>query len=441
MAADDITGIGLLRALGRNAFQAFPQRCLEEPVVKLSTPLAPVVIVSAPSSIQHVLLDHHRDYGRLPVGKRVLRPIIGNGLLLSEGDAWKRQRQAMAPAFAPRHVETLAPHIVSAAERALAMLETRRGCAEDLFDFFQSLSLNVGATVMFSVDVSRIESELRRLLTQFLTGIGIPTVADFLLPPWVPSIGTVRRASFRRRWRRLTDSVISARRGASDGDARRRTDLFDMLARVHGNTSDDLLADEVSTMLVAGHETTALTLFWACTLLAHTPTLQAELASEAAAADWTGISSAAEHPGNVPELPLARAVVKETLRLYSPAFLTARLALTTHRVCDTEIPKGSTVFVPFWLLHRDPRRWQEPGTFDPSRFLDAPPPGRFDYLPFGVGPHVCIGAQLALLEATLVLSRMMRDNVIVQSGGTRPLPVGRLSTRPSHSPAYLVLQR
>jgi cytochrome P450 len=449
MARDDIGGLGLLRTLSRNAFEAFPRRCLAEPVVRLATPINQVVVVSAPDAIRHVMLDHHQDYGRLPVGKRVLRAIAGNGLLLSEGEQWKAQRRAMAPAFTPKQTQTLAVHVVEATERACEVLESRRGQPENLFDFFQGLSLTIGATAMFSVDISAVGPEIRRLLNAYITGIGRPSMADFMLPAWIPTLATARRALFRRRWLAVIDTAMSARRGhAGEGgvdgphaSSPRTADLFDMLAQAHGDRSDSLLADEVSTMLVAGHETTALTLFWACTLLAQSPEWQARVAGEAASADWSGILGNAGRGVVMPALPITRAVVEETLRLYSPAFMTVRQAHRTHRVCDIEIPKGAMVMVPFWLLHRDPDRWHAPDSFDPSRFLNGAQPGRFDYLPFGIGPHVCIGAQLALLEATIVLARLMRDNVLVPVGDAPVLPVGVLTTRPSRAPEFSVLKR
>lgn len=441
MARDDIGGLGLLRTLSRNAFEAFPRRCLAEPVVRLATPINQVVVVSAPDAIRHVMLDHHQDYGRLPVGKRVLRAIAGNGLLLSEGEQWKAQRRAMAPAFTPKQTQTLAVHVVEATQRACEVLESRRGQPENLFDFFQGLSLTIGATAMFSVDISAVGPEIRRLLNAYITGIGRPSMADFMLPAWIPTLATARRALFRKRWLAVIDTAMSARQRRTDASPSRNADLFDMLSQAHGNRSGTLLADEVSTMLVAGHETTALTLFWACTLLARSPEWQARMASEAASADWSGIAANPGRAVEMPVLPVARAVVEETLRLYSPAFMTVRLARQTHRVCDVEVPKGAMVMVPFWLLHRDPDRWHAPDSFDPSRFLSGPQPGRFDYLPFGIGPHVCIGAQLALLEATIVLARLVRDNVLVPGDDLPVLPVGVLTTRPSRFPEFKILKR
>jgi cytochrome P450 len=449
MARDDIGGLGVLSAIRRNAFEAFPRRCLEDPIVILKTPLQSVVIATSPDSIRHVMLDFHQDYVRPPVSKRVLNPIAGNGLIVSEGEAWRNQRRAMAPAFTPQKVRTLTGLIGEVAERACSELEVRRGQPEDLFAFFQTVSLDIGATVMFSTDISAIGAELRRLLTLYVMKIGSPSVSDFLLPTWVPTVSTARRALFRRNWRRLIEHAIAKRRSGRTVITREKApdsresvaDLFDLLEQAHGDRPDDLLADEVSTMLVAGHETTALTLFWACVLLAQTPHIQTELATEAAAFDWGRAPRAAYPQMDLTTLPLTKAVIQETLRLYSPALLTARLARRTHEICGSEVTARSMVLIPFWLLHRNPGRWTSSASFDPWRFLNGAALERFDYLPFGVGPHVCIGAQLAISEATIVLARLLRDNRIAPLQSDMPLPVGRLSTRPSYNPLFHITAR
>jgi cytochrome P450 len=441
MASDDITGTGVLRAMRHNAFEAFPQKCWEEPVLQLSTPVSPLAILSAPEAIRHVLLDHHSDYSRLPVGKRVLSPVVGRGLLVSEGDAWRKQRKVMAPAFAPDKIEQLTSLIAVAADNGCRQLEQHRDTPEDLFSFFQSLSLDIGATVMFSADLSSIARELRELITFYMTRIGSPSVSDFMLPAWVPNVLSARRAIFRRKWRNLLSSTIATRRRAyaTEGVAT-NADLFDLLEQAHGDRPGDLLADEISTMLVAGHETTALTLFWACALLSHAPKVQADLAAESAAVDWHTFSNPAADGLRLPDLPLMRSFVQETLRLYPPGFLIARLALKDHAVCGQTLRKGTMILIPLWMLHRNPTIWHSAESFDPWRFTVAAP-GRFDYLPFGVGPHVCIGAQLALTEVTLVLSRLLHQNSIAPVKAVMPQPVGRLSTRPSFSPLlYAVLQ-
>jgi cytochrome P450 len=245
----------------------------------------------------------------------------------------------------------------------------------------------------------------------------------------------VPRVLFRRRWKRLIGSIIAMRRKA--GSAGSPRDLFDLLSQAHGADNQDLLVDEVSTMIVAGHETTALTLFWMCTLLSQAPKWQAALAEEASEHDLSADATASD-PN---KLVLARAVVQETLRLYSPGFMAGRLANKSHEVCGTQVPQGSLVLIPYWLLHRSPRLWPRPAEFDPSRFLRGSDPDRFTYLPFGVGRHVCIGAQLAMSESTLVIARLMRQFSISLLDERPVLPVARLTTRPDFAPKFVLQAR
>jgi cytochrome P450 len=241
-----------------------------------------------------------------------------------------------------------------------------------------------------------------------------------------------RRADFRRRWTQLIGSIIAARRQSGVTDAPR--DLFDLLSDAHGADRQDLLADEVSTMIVAGHETTALTLFWMCSLLAQAPEWQSRLAEEASRHDL----SASEAGKTLPKLEIARAVVQETLRLYSPGFMAGRLAKQTHEVCGVRIPEGSMVLVPFWLIHRIPRWWPNPTAFDPSRFLNGTEPARHTYLPFGVGRHVCIGAQLAMSEAVLAIARIAQQFKLNMVDERPILPVATLTTRPDYAPRFVL---
>jgi cytochrome P450 len=372
---------------------------------------------------------------RLPLGRRVLGPIVGRGLLVSEGETWREQRRAMAPAFTPRNVPIMARHIIRCTEASCERLARARGAELDLLSEMQMLSLEIAATSLFSMEAATFGAELRAVVTEYMQTVGRLYPTDVFLPESVPTPLRARRKSFRRRWTRLIGSIIEARRAAARTDAPR--DLFDLLAEAHGADREDLLADEVSTMIVAGHETTALTLFWTCTLLAQSPAWQDALAAEARESDLSMDGAAT----SLPKLVLTRAVVEETLRLYSPAFMTGRLANQDHEVCGTRVPAGAIILLPYWLLHRSPRWWSHPEAFDPSRFLNGAEPDRLTYLPFGVGRHVCIGAQLAMSEAILATARLVRQ-FSIEMTSTRPvLPVGTLSTRPDHSPVFVLRAR
>ena len=191
-------------------------------------------------------------------------------------------------------------------------------------------------------------------------------------------------------------------------------------------------------MIVAGHETTALTLFWASVLLAQAPEWQQAVADEARGLDLAPGRAAAAFPA----LVQTRAVVQETLRLFPPAFMTARRARVAGQLCGVAVPAGALVLLPFWVLHRNPRWWGPSAhAFDPGRFLHGPEPDRFAYLPFGAGPNVCIGAHFALTEAVLVLARLMRGSRIALAGSRPVLPVCVLTTRPDHAPPFIVQRR
>ena len=432
MASDRVGAMQVIWALRRNAYSAFPPRCLAEPVVKLPLAGRHLVLASSPDAIRHIMITHAEDYVRLPLGRRVLGPIAGKGIIVTEGEAWRRQRRAMAPAFTPRNVPIMAAHIVRCAEASCLRLAGSTDRPVDLLQEMQMLSLDIAATSLFSMEVSKFGAQLRSLVSEYMSTVGRLYPTDVFLPSGIPTVLRMRRALFRRRWIRVIRSIIELRRKAEHTHAPR--DLFDLLSEAYEGQGEELLADEVSTMIVAGHETTALTLFWMCVLLAKAPQWQTTLAAEARNLDLSPEAAAT----SLAKLVQTRAVVEETLRLYSPAFMTGRLAQRAHRVCGTRIDASSIVLIPYWLLHRSPRWWSHPGAFDPSRFLAGAEPERLTYLPFGVGRHVCIGAQLAMAEATLAIARLVQRFTIAMPDARPVLPVGTLSTRPDHAPAFVL---
>ncbi|WP_298960873.1 cytochrome P450 [uncultured Methylobacterium sp.] len=435
--AGRIGWLRLLAAFRSNALAALPEACLHEPVVTLRLPFGgAMVLACTPEAVRQILVSGNDAFARLPAGRRVLGPIAGRGLVLAEGETWRQQRRVLAPAFTPRTVPLMAGHIARAADASAARLDATLGQPVDLHAEMQRLSLDIAATAMFSLEADAFGPRLRAMVSGYLGGLGRPTVADFLLPPGLPTPLSPRRALFRRRWTALVRGIVAARRAEGAGTEAPR-DLFDLLRAAHGDGPDSLLVDEIGTMIVAGHETTASTLFWACTLLARSPAIQDALAGEAAGLDLGETGAAAA----LPRLRLARAVVQETLRLYPPAHVIARRAARAGEICGTAIPAGATVMIPTWVLHRNPRWWDRPELFSPARFLDGPEPDRHVYLPFGAGPQVCIGAQLALAEATLVLARLVRDYVLAIDGDRPVLPVATVTLRPDHSPLFRLGRR
>ncbi|MBV8507935.1 MAG: cytochrome P450, partial [Alphaproteobacteria bacterium] len=264
--------------------------------------------------------------------------------------------------------------------------------------------------------------------------LGRPSLLDFLLPLLVPSPREFARRRFRRRWRALIGRLIAARRAtASEGAP---GDLFDVLSTEERDPNR--LADQFATLITAGHETTAVAMFWSLYLVAAAPEVAARIAAEAALLDL-GPEGAAEA---LPRLVYTRAVVQEALRLYPPAFTLARQARRADTAGGIAIPAGAVVLIAPWVLHRHRRLWHQPEQFDPERFLPgAPPPERCAYLPFGMGPRVCIGAQFALTEATLVLAAMVRAFHIKRASSELVVPVAIVTTQPDHPPLFRLAPR
>jgi cytochrome P450 len=439
--ADTRSSRGFARSLRDNALGIFPPQAFEQDVVFRKIFGRQQIIISRPAAIQHILVDNSANYRRTAAGIRILRPLLGKGLLLSTGEDWRHQRRTLAPAFAPRTMPILAGHVARAAGAAVASLTAACNVPVDMLAAMQLLALEIAGASMFSLEMERYGAELRGLIKGYAARLGRPSLLDFMLPPAMPSPRDLLRWRFRRRWLNLIRQIIAARRDQGSAGAPR--DLFDLMSTTRDPESGalfppDRLADQVATMIVAGHETTAVALFWSLYLLAAAPAAQERLAAEAGPLDL-GPDHAAEA---LPKLVYTRAVVHEAMRLYPPAFTLARQALRADIAGGVPVPARGVVLIAPWVLHRHQLLWARPETFDPERFLpDAPPPDRFAYLPFGIGPRVCIGAQFALTEAVLVLATLLHAFHIERADDVPVTPRAVVTTQPDHPPPFRLRRR
>lgn len=429
-----------LRAIRTNTLTMWTTAAYEQDVVIRRFFGRSSVLVNAPEAIRRVLVDNPGNYRRSPASIRILRPITGNGLLLSEGEAWRHQRRIIAPALAPRVMPMLARHIVETAQLQIASIEERvaRGPV-DLLALMQGLTLEIAGRSMFSLEMGAFGPQLRQGLTEFAQRFGRPFLFDMLLPPSVPTLRDLRRRRFQARWMRLIETIMHDRMREAQPETPR--DLFDLLRAARDPETGEAfsasqLRDQLATLLLAGHETTAVTLFWSLTLLAQDPQEQTRLAEE--------VRGLAIEPDAamaiLPRLVRTRAVVSEALRLYPPAATIAREAIGPDRLGDLDLPKRSLVMIAPWVLHRHRKFWRDPDAFDPSRFMpDAPAVPRFAYLPFGAGPRICVGAQFALTEAVLVLAMLLQRFGFALDDARPILPVAIVTTQPDH-PAQFRLQ-
>jgi unspecific monooxygenase len=404
----DLSSLAFVRQVSRNGLRVWSRRAYEVDWLEQSFFGRTRVLLNKPECIHHVLVENQHNYRRTDTAIRLLRPLVGDGLLLSTGEDWKFQRRTIAPALGPKMLPLLCAHVAECASEEVEALAARKGEPFVLLPQLQSLALKIAARSMFSLQSWEYGPAVRTEMTRFAERYGRARLLDLVIPLPLPTIADIARKRFRTRWTALVDRIIDARAALPESGGPR--DLFDLLRTVRDpetgmGFSRAELRDQVGTMLVAGHETTALTLFWSCYLLASAPREQAAVLEEARHADLSparaGEASAA--------LPYTRAVVSEALRLYPPAWALSRQCMERDEMPGLAIGKGTMVLISPWVLHRHRAHWTDPDAFDPARFLgQAPPAPRHAYLPFGTGPRVCVGAQFALAEVTLVLARLVQ---------------------------------
>ncbi|MBN9042200.1 MAG: cytochrome P450 [Rhizobiales bacterium 62-47] len=439
-ASDSMTALGRLKAIRRSAIDTWGQRAYEDDVIKGRFFGRSSFILNTPQAIRHVLVENYENYTRTPAAFRVLRPMLGEGLLLAEGRSWKHQRRTLAPAFTPRAVTTLVPHMVSAIDETMADLDARRDGPVDLREVMQRMTLEIAGRTMFSFGMARHGAALRDFVVEYGERLARPHFLDLVLPLGWPSPQDISRIFFRKRWTQFIQALIAERRASGKNEGAPPRDLFELMVAARDPEtgaafSDEQLGDQVATMILAGHETTATALFWSLYLLALDPATQDDVAAEVR-------NIAASDTGGVERLSVTRAVIDETMRLYPPAFLIARAAAGPDNIAGIPVAAKDVILIAPWLLHRHEKLWHDPNAFIPARFAPGmPPPDRFAYLPFGVGPRVCIGAHFAIVEATLALAKLIGSFRVDLQDRDPVMPVGVVTTQPDRSPLFRITRR
>jgi unspecific monooxygenase len=439
-APDSMGTFRRVMAMRDSAINAWGHRSYEEDIIRSRFFGRSSFILNEPNAIRHVLVDNYENYVRTPAAIRVLRPVLGEGLLIAEGRTWKHQRRTLAPAFTPRAVMPLIPHMVAATDQTIAKLQAAGNAPVDLREAMQRMTLEIAGRTMFSFGMDRHGGALRDFVMEYGASLARPHFFDLVLPLSWPSPQDFSRARFRKRWTQFVAMLMAERRAAGKNADAPPSDLFDLMGAARdpetGDAfSDEQLGDQVATMILAGHETTATALFWSLYLLALDPATQEELAAEVKVATLNGAL-------DIERLKFTRAVIDETMRLYPPAFLIARAAAGPDTIAGMPVKKNDIVLVAPWLLHRHEKLWRDPNAFIPSRFMaPSPPPDRFAYLPFGVGARVCIGAHFALVEATLALAKIIGAFKVELIDRAPVLPVGVVTTQPDRSPMFRITPR
>lgn len=421
--------LGSLGAARRNVLSIIPELATRQPMVSGRTGKRWHMVMD-PGAIREMLLERVETYPKSLVTKNLLKPAIGDSLFIAEGAHWRWQRRTAAPVFSHRNVMNLAPIMTAAAQRSADRVAQAGPRAIDMAADMVRTTFDVIADVTFSGDGMFDADAVHRGIDAYISEAGKISLLDVLgAPDWVPRPG---RLIFSRNavgdMRRIADEVIEARRQRGPDGV---PDLLDLLmegedpkTKRQMNTAE--LRDNLLTFIVAGHETTALTLGWSLYLCAFDQDVQdrarAELREVCGDGPVTG-----EH---VEKLPFMRQIIDEALRLYPPAGMVSRTAMANDTLCGREIRKGDTVILPIYALHRHHMLWEDPDAFRPDRFADRKSVERYAYLPFGDGPRICIGASFALQEAVIILGTLLNRFRFTPVAGRNPDPVMILTLRP-----------
>ncbi|SMX29701.1 putative bifunctional P-450/NADPH-P450 reductase 2 [Pelagimonas phthalicica] len=416
-----------LQTARKNILAIIPDIATRQPMVSGKTGKRWHMVMD-PEAIRQVLLEKLDDYPKSLVTKNLLRPAIGDSLFIAEGAHWRWQRRAAAPAFSHRNVMNLAPVMTRAAEQSAERIAAAGPRAINFLDEMVSLTFDVISDVTFSGDEGFDRGAVHKAIDSYIAEAGKLSLFDILgLPDWVPRPARVFSTGGVKQMKRVADSAIEARaaRGADEVP-----DLLDLLlagedpeTKRQMNISE--LRDNLLTFIVAGHETTALTLAWSLYLLA----FDQEVQDKARAEVQTVLSGRSASGEDVAQLPYIRQIVDEALRLYPPAGMVSRTALAKDTLCGREILPGDTVILPIYALHRNHQLWEDPDRFDPDRW-SGDKPERYAYLPFGDGPRICIGASFAIQEAVIVLATLLSRFRFTPVAGKVPDPVMIITLRP-----------
>ncbi|MFB6154862.1 MAG: cytochrome P450 [Haloferacaceae archaeon] len=395
--------VGNARRYARDPF-SFLDACAEAYGDVISLRFGPMdaYAVTNPDEIERILVTEAATFRKPSFRDDAVEDLLGDGLLLSEGERWRRQRDLAQPAFAMSRITELDGLMT---DRTLDVVaDWRDGDVVDVEGEMARLTVSIIVEAMFGTSLTDEQVETVHEHLEPLGARFEPDPLRFLLPNWTP---TRENREYRRAVRALEgvlDEVVAERRGTEFGDGGDQpTDLLSILlrAQARGEQSEEQLRDELMTMLLAGHDTTALTLTYAWLHLSAHPNVEARVHEELAGVVAGDVPTA----GEARRLSYVERVLQETMRVDPPVYTLFREPEVDVRVGGYRIPEGAAVMLPQWVVHRSPRWWDDPETFDPDRFLPARSGDRprYAYFPFGAGPRHCIGKQFSMLEAKLVL--------------------------------------
>jgi cytochrome P450 len=398
----------------------------------------PICLVANPEAIENVLVTNHanfvksRDY-------RAMESMMGKGLLTSDGELWKKQRKLIQPAFNHDDILGYARIMV---DRTQEMLATwRDGETRDIHQEMMRLTLQIAAQTLFGADVSSYAETVAASVKVAMETFSLHASLALLVPlSWnPPQTPGLRRAV--RNLDQVTSEIIARRRASG----KKESDLLQMLLDTRDSDGSPMteqqMRDELRTLLLAGHETTAAAMSWTWYLLAQNPEIEARLQRELQSV----LGGRPPRADDLRHLSYTGMVIKESMRLYPPAWSVGRRARRPFVLNGYRLPADMYIFISQWITQRDPRLFADPERFDPERWQVDPIRNgtlpRFAYFPFGAGPRVCIGAGFAMMEATLLLAAIAQKFTMSLVPGHPVEPLASVTLRPKHGIRVVLRER
>jgi cytochrome P450 len=444
------TRLEIIRTIFRNPLELWGEPSYTLPWIYTRFFGERTLIVNDPGLIKHVLVDNAANYRMSDIRQLVLRPILRDGLLTAEGQVWKRSRKAVAPVFTPRHAKGFAGQMLRQSEDYARKYDNvgEQGAVFDIAIDMTELTFAILSDTLFSGEIVSASDHFADDVNQLLHRMGRVDPMDLLkAPSWVPRMTRIGGRKVLDKFRGIVRDTMDMRFAKMQADrASVPEDFLTLLldeAGPEGLTKEEI-EDNILTFIGAGHETTARALAWTLYCVANSPHIReamereidAVLATDAEPVEWLEL------------MPVTRAAFEEALRLYPPAPSINRAAIaddlwTNAKGERVPISAGVTVLIMPWTLHRHELYWEKPRAYMPERFLpeNRGRIGRFQFLPFGAGPRVCIGATFALQEAVIALAVLMRRFRFDPTTETNPWPVQKLTTQPQNGLPMRVTHR
>ncbi|MGY6707293.1 MAG: cytochrome P450 [Rhizobiaceae bacterium] len=433
----------MLRIVNKNPLELWGEPSYNKPWISISTGIGgPLVIANDPGLIRHVLVDNARNYKMAKVRQKILRPILRDGLLTAEGQVWRRSRKAMAPVFTPRSIQGFAPAMLKSTESFAERYEGEPQTV-DISRDMTMLTFDILAETLFSGEIAGEPGSFAHQVDRLFETMGRVDPLDIIgAPDWLPRITRIMGRSSLAFFRGIVAQTMELRRKkmAADPDGVPE-DFLTLLLRAEGpdGLTRGEVEDNIITFIGAGHETTARALGWAIYCLSQAPWERERIEQEIDRVlpvtpdpiDW------------LDAMPFTRSAFEEAMRLYPPAPSINREAIEPDRYEDLEIRRGAQILVMPWTVHRHRALWDNPEAFMPERFHPENRDNidRYQYLPFGAGPRICIGAQFAMMEAVIALAVLMSRFRFEALPETKPWPVQKLTVQPDGGLPMRVVRR